>query len=122
MKPPIVIDRTAATCPLLKKPCKKIENCAWRIEKQRQYPDGTIVQIKCCSVYLNADEHENSNNRLAALQKEMGAAKQAAIFQAVAMLRDGPEAAFAKNELAKLARKNLPAHTEEKGYLPDANR
>lgn len=100
-KPKIEIDRRKLFCPHFKKPCaKQWSDCAWAIEKDREYPDGTIVALKCCSIYLNADEHENSNNRLAMVQAEMGETKNAAIFQALALIGD-PRGVAEINRMAR---------------------
>jgi len=100
-KPKIEIDRRSLLCPQFKKPCAKHwSECAWAIEKDRVYPDGAIIVLKCCSVYLNADEHENSNNRLAMVQAEMGETKNAAIFQALALVGD-PRGIAEINRMAK---------------------
>jgi hypothetical protein len=100
MKPKVEIDRRNRSCPYFKKICSKNwNNCAFAIEKDREYPDGTIVNVKCCSIWLNADEHQNSNNRLTMLQKEMGEVKNAAVFHAMAQLADSVEA---KNELKRI--------------------
>ncbi|MBC2741590.1 MAG: hypothetical protein HGJ93_00695 [Desulfosarcina sp.] len=87
MKPKQEIDRRDMLCPQFKKPCRKQwEQCAWRMENERQYPDGTQVVIKCCAMFWTADEQVNMNNRLAMLQKEMGEVKNANLYHAMAML------------------------------------
>lgn len=100
MKPKVEMDRLGFLCPYFKKPCAKHwGNCALAIQKDRQYPDGTVVVVRGCSIWLNADEHENSNNQLAMLQKELGEVKNASVFQALAQLADTGQA---KDELKRI--------------------
>lgn len=100
MKPKIEMDRRKFLCPYFKKACEKYWNmCALAVEKDREYLDGTVVSLKCCSVWLTADESENTNNRLSLLQKETGELKNAAVFHALAQLANTAEA---KGELKKI--------------------
>ena len=99
------LDRRNRTCPYFKKQCKKFwEDCAFAIEKTREYNDGRQVVVKVCAIWFQADEMENHSLRLAMLQKEMGQTKNATVFQSMALLADS---AKAKYELQKIIGKNM---------------
>ncbi len=100
-----VLDRRNRTCPHFKKQCKKFwEDCAFAIEKMREYSNGRQIVVKACSVWFQADEMENHSLRFAMVQKEMGQTKNAAIFQSMVLLADSAEA---KHELQKIIGKNI---------------
>jgi hypothetical protein len=102
---PGILDRRNTICPYFKKQCKKVwEDCAFSIEKTREYNDGRQVVVKACAIWFQADEMENHSLRLAMVQKEMGQTKNAAVFQSMALLADS---AKAKHELQKVIGKNV---------------
>lgn len=94
------IDRRDLECPHFKKTCRKVwERCAFKMAHERVHDNGDRVVIYGCASYIAAEGLDGIANRLAMVHKEAGEAKQAAMYQALALLTDSP---VVKGELARL--------------------
>ena len=94
-------------CPFtwLEKECTP--DCALFMEVIRVFDDTKKEEIvKGCVFVLDHEERRNHTQRLAMMQSELGATKNAATFQGMAMLADSPEV---KRELFRLVRKHAPS-------------
>ena len=101
-------------CPFtqFKKECTS--ECALYQEVVRIFDDGKTGIAKGCIFILDHEERRNQTERIAMLQAEMGVTKNAMIFQAMAIVDPHANIDMAREEIARIAIKNVPQLIEGK--------
>jgi hypothetical protein len=79
---------------------------------ERVFEDGNSQVIYGCASYVAAEGLDNIANRMAMVHKEVAEAKNAAMYQALALLTDSPEI---KSELARMVQMSSAGLTKMLG-------